>query len=80
MTRRTWTEIALALARLHTQLAEHADRFMRQRAVHHARMEGVMLAARAVCRILRRHSTRFDGRYFMEIVATPTGRRSNPLR
>jgi hypothetical protein len=68
VTRRDWTDIALALAALRVQLAEHAARS--QRTTHLARREGVLLAARTICRILRQGSRRFDGKRFMRIVTT----------
>lgn len=68
MTRAAWTDVAQSLARLRTQLLEHAAR-TRPRA-HRERAIGVELAARTICTTLRKRSKRFDTRRFMRIVGT----------
>lgn len=69
MTRRGWTDIALALADVRGKLLEHAARSTKAKALHLERVKGVELAARAICRTLRARSQRFDARRFMHIVA-----------
>jgi hypothetical protein len=72
MTRAAWTDIALALAQLRDQLNDHADRARsdRKRLDHIERAVGVELAARAVCRVLKARSSRFDSRRFLRLVAS----------
>ena len=70
MTRATWRDIAFALAGLREQLLDHSRRG--GRAAHLERIVGVELAARAICHVLRAHSSRFDGRRFMQIISSPT--------
>lgn len=57
MTRREWTEIAIALARVRSD-------------VPRSQIDCVDRAARAVCRAIRARSSRFDGRHFMRLVGT----------
>ena len=78
MTRAAWTDIALDLARLREQLADHAKKS--RPVAHRERIIGVMLAARAICRTLRRSSRRFNARQFMRIVEAPSGERNQRLR
>lgn len=68
MTRAAWNDIALALADLRTKLLEHAGRSTRTKTLHLARIEGVDLAARSVCKALRARTSRFDSRRFMRAV------------
>lgn len=63
MTRATWNDIAISLARLRSRLLEHDQ---------HDHADGVLLSARAVCRVLKSRSTRFDSRRFLRIVGTQT--------
>lgn len=72
MTRSDWTGIAVALSRLRAQLLKHAAvaAGSDNRTAHVHRADGVMLAARTICRTLRRQSSRFDGRRFMSLVRT----------
>lgn len=59
MTPRMWNAIAEAFADLHLRL-------MKKSRIEKA--QGVELAARTVCRTLRKRSVRFDGKRFMRIV------------
>lgn len=72
MTRRQWTDLALALARTRRRLDEHAARSRSDRVwlAHRERALGVDLATRVICRILRRQSRRFDSRGFMRVYAS----------
>jgi len=65
VTKAAWTDLARTLARLRTKLLEHAARG--HQAVHLERVIGVDLAARAICRTLKKRSTRFDARRFMQM-------------
>jgi hypothetical protein len=67
VTRRNWTDLAIALARVRKQLEGHATRARSDLmfVAHRERMLGIDLAVRVVCRTLRRQSRRFDGRHFM---------------
>src|SRR5690606_28644464 len=73
MIRRHWTDLALTLPRARRRLEEHAARARTERArkAHIERALGVDLAARVICRALRRQSRRFDARGFMRCIPQP---------
>jgi hypothetical protein len=80
MNRVEWTEIAKSLAEQRAELVAkwpprvvNIDASARhdRKLIYFATLDGFDRAARAVCRCLKRRSSRFDSKKFLELVGIP---------